>query len=132
MNNTNNWTISKIYLYLVALITFSVLLFNFIILARVIPDYFFPLPGWIMDDFSVRNELFMRKYGHFPLTDDPEHTEKLIAFTPNEVEEFRNKRQAEIVQQNRQTHLNEIIRNLFSFILLLPLHVYFFKLARRS
>lgn len=128
----SNWTISKVYLYMVALITFSVLLFNFITLARAIPDYFFPSPGWVMDYASARNELFFREHGYWPDPQDQEHQEKLAALTPEDVEDFRNERQAEVVQQNRYMHLNNIIRHAFSFIILLPLHIYFFRLARRS
>lgn len=128
----SNWTISKVYLYIVALITFSVLLFNFITLARAIPDYFFPSPGWVMDYASARNELFFREYGYWHDSQDPEHLDKLAAFTAEEIEEFRNERQAEVVEQNRYIHLNNIIRHAFSFIVLLPLHIYFFKQARRS
>ena len=98
----------------------------------MIPDYFFPPLGWRMDSISAKNELFMEKYGLWPIPDDPEHIEKLAAFTPEEVEDLKNKRQFEHTQQNRQMHLNDIIRNLFSLIVLLPLHIYFFKLAKRS
>jgi len=132
MNNINNWTISKLYLYLIALITFLILLFNFIILVRVVPGYFFSTSSWEMDRMSARDQLFVEKYGQWPIPDDPEHIKKMATITPEEIEYYRNKRLSEDIQRNKQMHLKDIIRNLFSFIILLPLHIYFFKLAKRS
>lgn len=128
----SGWTVSKTYLYLLALITFSVLLYNFVALGASIPDYISPSMGWVIDYASARNELFFREYGYWPDSANPEHMEKIAAFTSEEVEEFRNIRQAEVIQQNRDMNLRNVIRHGFSFLILLPVHIYFFKLARKS
>lgn len=128
----SNWTVSKVYLYLTALITFSVLLFSFVSLAASIPDYIFPFQGWIIDYDGARNELFMRKHAVWPDMTNREHIQKLAELDENEVEEFMRERQKENIRQSRGMHLRSIIRHGFSFIILLPIHIYFFKLARKS
>lgn len=128
----SNWTVSKVYLYLLALITFSVLLFNFVSLTASIPDYISPGPGWVTDFPSARNDLFMRKHAIWPDMANPEHVEMLAALDEDEIKGFMEERQLETVRQNRAMHLRNIIRHGFSFIILLPVHIYFFRLARKS
>jgi len=128
----NNWTVSKVYLYLLALITFSVLLFNFVSLTASIPDYISPTPGWVTDFPSARNEIFMRKHTLWPDMANPDHVQKLAELDEEEIKEFMEERQNETIRQNRAMHLRNIIRHGFSFIILLPVHIYFFRLARKS
>lgn len=131
-DNMNNWTVSKVYLYLVSLITFSVLLFNFVELARAIPEYIAPLPGWIMDHQTARNELFLQRYGEYPDFSRQEHREKAAAFTREEVEALIEERYLAEKERTKAINLRIIIQHGFSFIVLLPLHIIFFKLARKS
>ncbi len=128
----SNWTVSKVYLYLLALITFSVLLFNFVSLTASIPDYITPAPGWVTDFTSARNEMFVRKHAIWPDIENPDHVQKLAEFDEEKVKEFLEESQLETIRQSRAIHLRSIIRHGFSFILLLPVHIYFFKLARKS
>jgi len=129
----NNWAISKVYLYIVALITFSVLFVNFVMLTQAISSYLLPSAmHWTLDHVGLRNELFIRKYGYWPDLQDPEQTQRLAAFTLEEIEDFRIQRQAEIIRENRDADSRNIIQHTFLFMLLLPLHIYFFKLARKS
>jgi len=128
----SNWSVSKVYLYLLALITFSVLLYNFVSLTSSIPDYISPLHGWVMDYGSARNELFMRTHGTWLDPANPEHAKKLAAITDEEIKEFMDKRQQEAIQQNRAMNLRNILRHGISFMVLLPVHLYFFRLARKS
>lgn len=128
----SNWTVSKVYLYLLALITFSVLLFNFVYLTATLADYIAPSTGWIMDFASARNDVFMRKHAVWPDMANPEHIQKLAELDENEVKKFMEDRQQETIRQNRETYFRLIIRHGFSFIVLLPVHIYFFRLARKS
>lgn len=96
-----------------------------------IPDFISPLPGWITDFASARNELFIRKYAIWPDMENPEHMEKLAKINEDEVKEFIEEGRIETIEQNRAMHLRSIIRHGFSFIILLPVHIYFFKLARK-
>lgn len=105
----SNWTVSQVYLYLLALFTLAILLFNFVSLTISIPDYLWPGPGWISDFSaepgfeSARSELFTRKYGVWPDSTEPEHMEKLAAIDQGEV--------------------NKLIEKV---------HIYFLRLARKS
>jgi len=128
----SNWTVSKVYLYLLALITFSVLLFNFVSLTSSIPDLISPGPGWVTDFATARNDLFLRKYGVWVDMSKSEHVGKLTEIDEEEVEKFMEERQKEAMEQNRAIHLRSVIRHGFSFIILLPVHIYFFRLARKS
>ncbi|WP_166485061.1 hypothetical protein [Candidatus Desulforudis audaxviator] len=131
-DGTNNWAVSKVYLHLVALITFSVLLFNFVELVRAIPDYIAPLPGWTMDHQTARNELFLQKYGQYPDLSRKEHRDKMAAFTKEEVEALMEERYQAEKERIKAYNLRTIIRHGVSFIILLPVHIYFFRLARKS
>ena len=93
----SNWAVSKVYLYLLALITFSVLLFNFVSLTRSIPDYISPSPGWVTDYASARNEVFMRKYAVWPDMTNAEHVQKLAELQDNEIEELIERRQLSLI-----------------------------------
>jgi len=128
----SNWAVSKVYLYLLALITFSVLLFNFVSLTRSIPDYISPSPGWVTDYASARNEVFVRKHAVWPDMTNSEHVQKLAELDENEIEELIERRQLEETERTRDMHLRNIIRHSFSFLILLPVHIYFFRLARKS
>ncbi len=127
MNNL----VAKVYLYLLALVTFLVLLFNFVSLTVSIPDYISPGSGWVTDFSSARNDLFMRKYTLWPDITKPEHVQKLAGIDEDEIQKFIEERQFEAIKQNRANSLRKIIRNALSFILLLPIHIYFFVLARK-
>jgi hypothetical protein len=74
----------------------------------------------------------MRKHAIWPDMANPEHVEMLAALDEDEIKEFMEERQTETIRQNRAMHLRNIIRHGFSFIILLPVHIYFFRLARKS
>lgn len=128
----SNWSASKVYLYLVALITFSVLLYNFVTLTSSIPDYLSPAPGWVSDYASARNELFMRKHGVWPDLTNQEHIQKSAELDENEIKKLMEEKQLEAIRQTRNINRRSIIRHGFSFIILLPVHIYFFKLAKKA
>jgi len=128
----SNWTVSKVYLYVLSLITFSVLLFNFVSLTNSIPGLISPEPGWATDYISSRNELFSRRYSIWPDVNNEDHATKLAGISEADVEEFIAQREQEMLALNRDNHIRNIIRNGFSFVILLPVHIYFFVLARKS
>lgn len=116
-----NWTVSRIYLYLVALITFTVLLSNFIGLVRSIPDYL--LGGEMYGPATpVRQELYSSN------PDKPE----MITYTEEEMKAYLEERNKESQRIQKSIYLRNIVTNTLSFLVLLPIHIYYLKLAFKS
>lgn len=115
-----NWSISRIYLYLVALITFVVLLSNFIGLVRSIPDYFL---GGEMDGPATPISRGFYSIG-------PDKSE--ITYTDKEMQAYLEERKEESQKMQKRIYLRNMLTNTLSFLVLLPIHIYYLKLAFKT
>ncbi len=123
----SNWTVAKVYVYMVALITFIVVLFNFIQLVRSIPEYLFDVSySYKMSYMDARNELYMRKYGKYP------DTKETPEFSEEEIKKLIDERYQEDINRQKSYTLKNIVTNGVSFLVLLPIHIFYFRLARKS
>lgn len=123
----SNWTVAKVYVYMVALITFIVVLFNFIQLVRSIPEYLFDVSySFKMSYMDARNELYMRKYGKYP------DTKETLEFSEEEIKKLIDERYQEDINRQKSYTLKNIVTNGVSFLVLLPIHIFYFRLARKS
>lgn len=124
----SNWTVPKVYLYLVALITFTVALVNFIILVNSIVDIFVGVDyGYRISIEQARSEIYFQKYGVYP-----ERGNETILISQEEIDNYIKEKNQENMKQQRTYTLKSLLKNGVTFLVLLPIHLYFFSLARKS